>query len=274
VLATELVEENGYGRMPYRYGNYKAITTDATTGLITVTGGHDFVNGELVFLFTATAGTLATRLSAATPYFVRDSDTGVGRLRLTTTAGGNAVTFAGTSSSAFICRAGTYDATARQYLGFTDTNSIQAGTTAPGLFYTDVVLLHDTSLWANKVIASIDTATSTFTTTTTHGFTTSDLVSFTTDATGTLPVTSTAGTTFANNTVFRVTVPSGTTFRITTLENTAVVVTGAGSGRILVRNAAGRLCDCFRVENEPTLVPINIPQNRIEQFTRRDRLTV
>lgn len=268
VLATELPETNGYSRMSYRYGDYKPITTDATTGLITVTGGHNFANGDMVFLFTSS--TLATRLNVATPYYVRDSDTGTGRLRLALTPGGSAIAFTGTSSGGQICRAGTYDTTAKQYTGPIDSSSIQAGATAPGIYYTDVVLLHDSSAWANKQISAIDTATSTFTTTTTHGLTASDLVFFTTDANGTLPTSSTAGVSFANNTIFRVTTPSGATFKLTTLEGAAVVVTGAGSGTLTVRNGAGRLCDNLRVDDDPALGLINIPQNRIEQFTRRE----
>ncbi len=148
-----------------------------------------------------------------------------------------------------------------------DSVTIRAGNTAPGLAFTDAVLMHDTLAWSNRQITAVETATGTangtFTTPFPHGLVTTDVVFFTVEG-GTLPVSSTPGVSLENNRLFRISTPSGSTFKITTLDNTAVAISGAGSGTIRVRNATGRVVGTAREDAE-----VIIPPGMIRQFRQR-----
>jgi hypothetical protein len=272
VIATELPEGNGYARIPLSVGANRAITVAAATGVITVTGGHTFADGEPVFIFnSAAAGSIIIPLAFGTIYFVRDADPVAGTLRLARTPGGTALTFVGTATTHFIAYAGNLDAS-RRFTSLVDSATIRAGSAPPGLNFTDLVLIQDApTAWANRVVSAVVTGTGAttsgqITTTVNHTLTTADRIFFTAAPGATLP-TPTGAVSLANNQAFGVLTPSTNIFRITADGTNPITFTSGGSGLFFIRNARGRIVSCCRGDTEPANLPINIAPGQMMQFT-------
>jgi len=242
VLATELLEVNGYQRLQYRVGDARAATIVAATDVITATG-HTLGNDTPVFLFAGVGGTLPTLTAdlfdPSRVYFVRDSNVGAGTLKLALTPGGVALDFSGIGTLIFIARAGQYSTANSRWDAATDTIFLNAA--GSGITYDATALILDGSGWSAKEIASIDTGTSTIATTAAHGLAITDRVIITASSGGSLPAGLTAGQ------IYRVLAPSGSTLKLS-LDGTATIpITTAGSGTLQLRNALGRLLS-FRKE--------------------------
>jgi hypothetical protein len=272
VVATELPEGNGYERIPLVVGGNKPVTITASTGVITVTGGHNFADGDPIFLFSSSAtGTLVLPLSFGTIYYVRDSSPTAGTLKISRTPGGVALTFVGTASNHLIASAGNLGVD-RKFSSLVDSATIRAGATPPGLNFTDLVLLQDSpAVWANRVVSSVITGTGTatsgqITTSLNHGFTTADRLFFTAAPGSALPAT-TGAVSLANNQVFGVLSPATNVFRITADGTNPITFVTAGSGTFHVRNARGRIVSCCRADTDPVNLPFNIPAGQMLQLT-------
>jgi hypothetical protein len=242
VLATELLEVNGYQRLQYRVGDARAATITIATDVITATG-HTLGNDTPVFLFPGVGGTLPTLTAdlfdPSRVYYVRDSSVGAGTLKLALTPGGVALDFSAAGTTLFIARAGQYSTANSRWDAATDTIFLSAA--GSGITYDATALILDGSGWSAKEIASIDTGTSTITTTAAHGLATTDRAIVTTSSGGSLPGGLVAGQ------IYRVLAPSGSTLKLS-LDGTATIpITTAGSGTLQLRNALGRLLS-FRKE--------------------------
>ncbi|HEY9598515.1 MAG TPA: hypothetical protein V6D33_12675 [Cyanophyceae cyanobacterium] len=269
VVATELPESNGYTRAALRHSNYRPITIDIATGTLTISGGHPFNNGDAVFVFTADGSVPMFPLELATTYFVRDSNQGAGTLKLATTNGGSAIAYLNSSSvQHFIAYAGAFNTTTREYTTAADSVLFQAGTTSPGLSYTDAVLICDTSAWANRVVTFATGTTGLITCASPHSMAVKDRVFFTADS-GSLP---TATRSLASNQLFQVlSVPSSTTFTITVDGVTPITFSTTGSGTLRVRNGSGKAVSFLREEADASLIATNLPKiiapSTYRQFT-------
>lgn len=267
IVATELIEGNGYARTLLRPGDYRAIsavdtTTGATAGTITATG-HNYSNGDPVIFFSSTGAALWLPLYYGQICFVRDTDPVGGRFRVAATPGGPFIPLVGSLSNHFVASAGIWNSTLKRYESTKDSATIRAGVAASGLNYTDLILIADSSIWANREIVGIDTATGTFTTAQNHGLTTSDFVFLTTDAGGTLP---TGSQSFENNRVFRVLSPANNTLRLSLDGSTAISITNAGTGTRWLRSATGRIVGAYREDTNPATLPVNIPPGQMRQL--------
>lgn len=246
VLATELLETNGYQRLQYRVGDARTATIVAATDLITATG-HTLGNDTPVFLF-SNGGTLPTLTAdlfdPSRVYYVRDSNVGAGTLKIAPTPGGTPLDFSGIGTNIFIARAGQFDETDGRWEAATDTIFLNAA--GSGITYDAIVLLLDGSGWSAKEIASIDTGTSTITATAAHGLVVADRVIVTSSG-GDLPGGLVAGQ------IYRVLAPSGSTLRLSLDGTNTVNITTPGSGTLYLRNALGRLLS-FKKETAPQTI--------------------
>lgn len=82
----------------------RAFTVNAGTDTLTVSGGHSYANGDKARLKTTT--TLPGGLAASTTYYVRDSNTGAGTLKLAATSGGAAIDITSAGSGTHLIASG------------------------------------------------------------------------------------------------------------------------------------------------------------------------
>lgn len=251
VIATEVLEANGYTRLKINPGNNRAISAANTaTGVLTITGGvSGYTNEAPVFVFATTTSAVITPYEAGTIYYLKDVDPINNQVKLAATPGGATIlpTTSGVTGN-FIALYGGYDPATKKYTSLDDTAILTA--VGGPVTYSDIVLVKDMNgSWANRPVSSLDTATGTFTLSSTHGFTTSDRVILTVDAGGTLPAISSPAGITADGRVFRVLSPSGSTFRLSVDGVNPVLFISNYTGTLRIRNGSGRVVSFTREDD-------------------------
>lgn len=90
---------------------WQQVVVDTTTDRFTASGGHDFVDGQIIGFKGASGSTLPAGVTEGTQYFVIDSNVVVGTFRLSATSGGPPINITTTGSGTVF--AGMYANTVR-----------------------------------------------------------------------------------------------------------------------------------------------------------------